>query len=94
MAIGSTKIEPKDPKTLAPMEAALETSAKLADEEKDQIAKRAEVLQTVIRDIEKLLVDNEVTTKEFGDMVDFLNRMTSMVFEKLTLTEIKRRIKE
>ena len=93
MALGRPNLEPKDPLTLAPMEKALETSAKLADEEKDQLAKRAEVLQNVIRDIEKLLVDNEVTTQEFKDMVDFFETITNLAMSKLTIAEIKRRIK-
>lgn len=75
-------------------ESALETAAKLAEHEKQEIAKRAEVLQKVIREVEKLLVDNKISIKEWGDMVEFFNQYTNIVIPKLTMDEIKRRIRE
>jgi wobble nucleotide-excising tRNase len=71
-----------------------DNSAKLADQEKSDVEKRAEVLAGVIKVIDDVLVKENVTIKEFGDMLDIFNGRNNLIMNKITIKEVKEKFNE
>lgn len=64
-------------------------AVKLADQEKADVAKRAQELGEVIKAIDAALIKYNVTLGEFGEMLTIFQQRDEMVVKKLTIKEIK-----
>lgn len=69
-------------------------SAKLADNEKEEVEARHITLNRVLSEIEAILIREEITMDEWGGMLDAFQARDKMMVGKLTIKEIKERSNE
>lgn len=72
----------------------LEQSAKLADYEKEQVAKRRMQISMLVQKIEDLLIETGCTWQEWHDIVTMFNQRNEDVIPKITIKEIKQRYED
>lgn len=78
---------------MAEVEDKFSVSRKLADHEAEQAKLRASTIQIVINTIDALLIEKEITIREWGEIIDAFNGRGDLVIPNLTIKEIKERLK-
>ena len=69
----------------------LEKSAQLADQEKEQVAKRRMQISMLVQRIEDLLIEANCTWQEWHNIVEMFNDRNEQVIPQITIKEIKQR---
>lgn len=69
----------------------LEKSAQLADQEKEQAAKRRMQISMLVQKIEDLLIAENCTWQEWHNIVEMFNSRNEQVIPQITIKEIKQR---
>ena len=69
----------------------LEKSAQLADQEKEQVAKRKMQISMLVQKIEDLLIEANCSWQEWHNIVEMFNGHNEQVIPQITIKEIKQR---
>ena len=71
----------------------LETSKKLIEHENNELKKRKEIIDSVIKEVEELLIKNNFTLKEWTLVINNFNNLSEVATLGMPIKELSKRIK-